>query len=274
MIYFEQFETANENVAADGPRDDDENSTADAASDYADVVFGATYKPQEILELIGKRSKSRCSARAVLIALASFVRFSGRESGTCWPSLATLAQAANVTKRTVQRCIEKLVELGELKVIQKGRPGRSARYRLMILNASAKLSPRCRQKRPSNSFPRREGKEQRPRRLSSAVRAANRRDLSKPSRTLPLSSATGTEVESKVDKSLIVPQAHIDDALLRSDPQHWEVLLKRARRMEIPSANMLATVTKWWRAQQIMDGKPIVTIDHTLRRERNLRPQM
>lgn len=104
----------------------------------------------KILAIIGQHSEARCTARVVLLVLASFARWSGPWSGTCYPSIRRIAEEANVTIRTVQRCIARLIALGEISVIEKGTGRRNTVYRLTILER-VKLSWQGRQKAPPNT---------------------------------------------------------------------------------------------------------------------------
>jgi hypothetical protein len=65
--------------------------------------------------------------RLVLLAIASHASPHGHQSH---PSTERIAREANCSTRTVFRCIDQLVELGELAYIRNGAPGRgSANYR-------------------------------------------------------------------------------------------------------------------------------------------------
>ena len=57
-----------------------------------------------------KRSKSKGTARVVLLALANY----SDEHGKCWPSLGRLARDSNVARRNVINAINALEELGEV----------------------------------------------------------------------------------------------------------------------------------------------------------------
>ncbi|OKI43030.1 hypothetical protein A6A27_39060 [Micromonospora sp. CB01531] len=50
--------------------------------------------------------------RAVAIAIAAHAN----HEGNAWPSVATIAEYAGCSERTVQRCLAKLVQLGRLVV--------------------------------------------------------------------------------------------------------------------------------------------------------------
>jgi Helix-turn-helix domain len=82
-------------------------------------------------------STSTGTARLVLLALADNAR---DDDGLAWPSVATLAAKTRVDRRTVQRAIACLVEIGELSVQQVH--GSSNRYRLCIPRTDVNLTPR------------------------------------------------------------------------------------------------------------------------------------
>ena len=65
----------------------------------------------EIMNAVWKHSKSDGRARLVLLAIADHQGEIG-----AWPSIATLARMVNSSERSVQRDIQYLQELGELKV--------------------------------------------------------------------------------------------------------------------------------------------------------------
>ncbi|WP_327009478.1 helix-turn-helix domain-containing protein [Dactylosporangium sp. NBC_01737] len=56
----------------------------------------------------------RPNERLILVAIAAH----SNRDGDAWPSVATIAEYAGVSARTVQRCLAKLVELGRLVVRQ------------------------------------------------------------------------------------------------------------------------------------------------------------
>lgn len=71
-------------------------------------------------------SESRGFARLVLIALANHAN----DSHECWPAQRTLAREAGMSPGSVPEQIRKLVDLGELEIVEAGGARRSARYRL------------------------------------------------------------------------------------------------------------------------------------------------
>lgn len=74
-------------------------------------------------------SRSTGSSFLVLLALADHA---GADGGDCWPSVARLARRCRVDERTVQRAIDKLVELGEVVITEGGGRGHSNRYKLTL----------------------------------------------------------------------------------------------------------------------------------------------
>ncbi len=64
-----------------------------------------------VINAVWEHSKSKNRARVVLLAIADMQGEIG-----AWPSLSTLAKMANASERSVQRDIQTLIELGELRV--------------------------------------------------------------------------------------------------------------------------------------------------------------
>ncbi len=70
----------------------------------------------ESMSLVLHHSKSKGTAKLVLLGIANH-----EGDGGAWPAVATLMRYANMDRRSVQRAIQKLVEIGELQVLkQKG----------------------------------------------------------------------------------------------------------------------------------------------------------
>jgi hypothetical protein len=68
------------------------------------------------MSLVLHHSKSKGTAKLVLLGIANH-----EGDGGAWPAVATLMRYANMDRRSVQRAIQKLVEMGELQVLkQKG----------------------------------------------------------------------------------------------------------------------------------------------------------
>jgi hypothetical protein len=80
----------------------------------ADTIgFGAEMSI-EALSMVLNHSHSVGSAKVVLLGIANHLGPDANEGA--WPTQQRLAAYANMTERGVQKCIEKLVELGELTV--------------------------------------------------------------------------------------------------------------------------------------------------------------
>jgi hypothetical protein len=74
----------------------------------------------EIVSAVLNNSKATGRAKLVLIGIANHQGDQG-----AWPSKATLARYANASERSVQRDIQTLIELGELRVEVNASPGDS-----------------------------------------------------------------------------------------------------------------------------------------------------
>jgi len=74
----------------------------------------------EIISAVLNNSKATGRAKLVLLGIANHQGDQG-----AWPSKATLARYANASERSVQRDIQTLVELGELRVELNAAPGDS-----------------------------------------------------------------------------------------------------------------------------------------------------
>jgi hypothetical protein len=73
----------------------------------------------QVMNAVWEHSQSSGRARVVLLAIADHQGEIG-----AWPSIATLAKRANASERSVQRDIQELIELGELKVDLRDAPTR------------------------------------------------------------------------------------------------------------------------------------------------------
>ena len=71
-----------------------------------------------VMSWVFEHSRATGNDRLVLLAIADRCDDDG---GNCWKSTTALAAKAMVSKRTAQRCIDSLVALGELSVVE--RPG-------------------------------------------------------------------------------------------------------------------------------------------------------
>jgi len=251
----------------------------DTGASCTDEESRATVKrdPHTILQAIGKHSKSRLGARAILTVLASHVRYHGDDAQACFPSQAKIAELANVTIRTVQRAIKKLIELKEVEILKIGTGHRSTRYRLTILNALSKMSPQRRQRRHPNLSPTR-GERKQPRKQRSrpsaqrtslarrVLMAATRGNTAPPARAA--SGAAGGYSEPKADSGTScnagraekwkgVKPKDIASAQALCPLPRWEALKAMARQDGTPEEGLEAEAARRWRAGRIRDGLPI-----------------
>ena len=82
-----------------------------------------------VMSWVWAESKAQGPDLLVLLAIADQAR---EESGEAWPAVSTLAGKARVSERTVQRCVRRLVDLGELEVREsEGRNGVNV-YRVVM----------------------------------------------------------------------------------------------------------------------------------------------
>ncbi len=79
-------------------------------------------------QAVWEHSRSRMGARLVLLALADHAD----ESGLCWPSTDRLAAMAGIDARSVRRCINDLIELGELWTDGRRGGNHSTHYRILL----------------------------------------------------------------------------------------------------------------------------------------------
>ncbi|MEC9268504.1 MAG: helix-turn-helix domain-containing protein [Pseudomonadota bacterium] len=79
----------------------------------------------EAMTRVWKESKATGTALVVLLALADHAN----DDFVAWPSIATLSTRARVDRRSVIRTLQKLVDMGELKVVGEGIRG-VKKYRL------------------------------------------------------------------------------------------------------------------------------------------------
>lgn len=102
-------------------------------------------------------SRSKLAARLVLIALANNAHHDGTD---CYPSIAYIAEKANVSPSSVRTAIKDLVELGELEVTYnggaRGPNGTTNYYRIIMRDYPPKVTKRNRTRpgTPSESEPR------------------------------------------------------------------------------------------------------------------------
>lgn len=88
-------------------------------------------------QAVWQRSASRMGARLVLLAIAEHAR---DETGIAWPSTATLASMTGMDRRNVRRCLNTLIELGELQADDRIGGNQSTRYRILLGQTPDKLS--------------------------------------------------------------------------------------------------------------------------------------
>lgn len=70
----------------------------------------------KLTEIVAKHSKAKRTTKAVLLALAH----RADRDGYCYPSIRCIARDAGVDKRTVQRCLRRLIMIGELAIHEHG----------------------------------------------------------------------------------------------------------------------------------------------------------
>ncbi len=272
---------AKENAVPAGPRNGAESTSEKkcANGEYDADSSRATVKrdPHSILEAIGKHSKSRLGVRAVLTVLASHVRYTGDDAQACFPSQRKIAELAHVTVRTVQRAIKKLVELGEIEIIEIGNGHRSTRYRLTILNALTKLSPLGRQKRHPNLSPTR-GERKKPRTgrpRPSAQRPSHARRILMATTGRGSHTASSDARPAQRDRAVTGPDAvpgresggaekwrsvtadAVAGAKRLCSPDRWEALKAAVVRDGTRPEGVEAEATRRWRAGRIQRGEPL-----------------
>jgi DNA-binding transcriptional MocR family regulator len=74
------------------------------------------------IDRVFKNSKSRGSARQVLVAIA----YRANQYGNCWPSINTIVDDSGLSRSTVWRALEELKEMGEIGVSPRYREGNSS----------------------------------------------------------------------------------------------------------------------------------------------------
>ena len=156
--------------------------------------------------------------------------------------------------RTVQRAIKKLVDLGEIKIIRKGNGRCSSRYRLMILNAIAKVSRQGRQKAPSNS-PTLKGRKKRT--WARAINTARPKQTNPSSSNLALvSDQAAREVH---EKWMNVTDEQVRYAKQMCCPGDWEKRVMRVARLGTPTEGQEREAARRWRADRILQRLPLAT---------------
>lgn len=87
---------------------------------------------------VWENSASSGAARLVLLAIADAANDTGREA---YPGMATIAAKANLDKRTAQRAIRSLVDLGELSVFANAGPNGTHRYAVNMSKGRQDATP-------------------------------------------------------------------------------------------------------------------------------------
>src|SRR2546427_6847384 len=85
--------------------------------------------PSIVLEVL-QQCNLHGAPRRVLIALAAYTEQYGPR---VFPSLITLAQAADISERHVQRCLKHLATTGYLTITRRKEPGKNARNFYQVL---------------------------------------------------------------------------------------------------------------------------------------------
>jgi len=75
-----------------------------------------------------EQSPARGSARLVLLALAD----RADDCGLCWPSIGDIARRAQLSRRQTQRAVARLIQMGELRILQPG-GGRNKVNRVLVV---------------------------------------------------------------------------------------------------------------------------------------------
>lgn len=79
----------------------------------------------EVMSWVWKKSKATGTAKFVLLAIAD----NAWDDGTnAWPSITTISRKTGLSERTVQRCIQNLFDIDELRIFD--RPGHSNLYQV------------------------------------------------------------------------------------------------------------------------------------------------
>lgn len=86
----------------------------------------------EVMSWVWKKSKATGTDKFVLLAIADNAWDDGSNA---WPSVSTISRKTGLSVRTVQRCIQNLHDIGELKTID--RPGHSNLYRVVMGECAA-----------------------------------------------------------------------------------------------------------------------------------------
>jgi helix-turn-helix protein len=85
------------------------------------------------VETVLEHSKSRGSARMVLVVIAECANHEGSDA---WPAVETIAHRAGISRASVYRQLKTLAELGELEVDSKGGKHGCNRYRVTLIGGA------------------------------------------------------------------------------------------------------------------------------------------
>lgn len=95
----------------------------------------------EVMVEVLEHSRTTLATRLVMIAIANNA---DKETREAWPSVKTIAEAANLSESAVHRSIRKAVDLGELAVAERFRDDGSKRsnlYTVLVTGGGAKMTP-------------------------------------------------------------------------------------------------------------------------------------
>lgn len=90
-----------------------------------------------VMSWVWQHSASGGNDRLVLLAIADHA---GDDGTNAYPSVGRLARKANISERTVQRCIQSLIGLGELEV-EFGSGHRASRYTVLMKEGRQSVTP-------------------------------------------------------------------------------------------------------------------------------------
>lgn len=90
-----------------------------------------------VMSWVWKDSKATGTDKFVLLAIADNAWDDGSNA---WPSVGTISRKTGLSTRTVQRCIQNLHDLGELKTMD--RPGHSNLYRVVMGGSTKTEKPK------------------------------------------------------------------------------------------------------------------------------------
>lgn len=79
----------------------------------------------EVMSWVWKHSKATGTAKFVLLAIADNAWDDGSNA---WPSITTISKKTGLSERTVQRCVQNLFDIDELRIFD--RPGHSNLYQV------------------------------------------------------------------------------------------------------------------------------------------------